>query len=243
MENKMRLSVFVCVLLLMGAFAQEIVPVIHLELRDEASALTNQGTGKLKPKFIRPENIEWVEGRSLGSTAIKFKELQDRKAKRVSSCITLPAEGRNAIDFTKPFTATIWVKPDKIINNDGRYFIFSTFSGDKGSGLYISYAWGRMRAAYGDGKKELEVAQSGGKIENGTWNHVAVVYDGSKISLYVNGLLSAFKDGNVKPPSASAWSIGAFLNGYSGQFFGCMEDFRLYGQPLSAQDIFQMSKQ
>ncbi len=243
MENKMRLSVFVCVLLLLGAFAQEIVPVMHLELRDEASALNSKGTGKVKPKFIRPENIEWVEGRSQGSNAIRFKALPDRKAKRVSSCITLPAEGRNAIDFTKPFTATIWVKPDKTIDTNGKYYIFSTFSGDKGSGLAISYGWGRIRAAYGDGKKELEVAQAGAKIENGTWNHVAVVYDGAKINMYVNGLLCASKEGNVQPPSASAWSLGAFLNGYSGQFFGCMEDFCLYDQSLSALDILQLAKQ
>jgi hypothetical protein len=55
-----------------------------------------------------------------------------------------------------------------------------------------------------------------------TWNHVAVTFNGSGASLYINGVLAGSASGNFSQPAdltvtstrLGSWSTGGYLNGY-----------------------------
>lgn len=216
-------------------------PAIELKLNDGSGVkLKNSGSARVAACICMPEKTAWEAGRGDDSKALRLNNpAADRRKRGNHACVLLPAEGRGDIDLTKPFTVGIWARPEADIDTDGDYVLFSTFAGDHGSGLRLSYGWGALRAAFGDTKTDMSLAAPRSKfpVEKGAWNHFAAVYDGSKLQLYVNGVLAAEKPATIVAPNASTWTIGAFLNGYASPFRGSLADFRIYPVALTAEQV------
>jgi hypothetical protein len=71
----------------------------------------------------------------------------------------------------------------------------------------------------------------------GTWTHLALTYDGSAISLYVNGVRVSTKQasGTIQSTSSPLWIGG---NSPYGEYFnGRIDDVRIYNRALSQAEI------
>jgi N-acetylneuraminic acid mutarotase len=71
----------------------------------------------------------------------------------------------------------------------------------------------------------------------GTWHHVAMTYDGSVLSLYVDGALAATTTatGNVLA-SQAALQIGSFMDSHA-NLHGEIDEVRIYNRALSAGEV------
>jgi hypothetical protein len=80
------------------------------------------------------------------------------------------------------------------------------------------------------------VAVSPVRVPVGVWCHLAGVYDGSSVSIYVNGALAATHASAVKPiDGSSPLEIGISHGGHS--FNGSLDDVRIYARALSAAEV------
>jgi len=81
---------------------------------------------------------------------------------------------------------------------------------------------------------------SSGNLATNSWTHVAAVYDGVTMTLYKDGFAvgSTAKSGNIATNSAVFVAIANNPpGGGSVPFDGTLDDIRIYGQALSAQEI------
>lgn len=79
-------------------------------------------------------------------------------------------------------------------------------------------------------------------INDNTWHHVAAVYDGANVTLYVDGSSdgSVAKTGNLTTSSRNV-RIGARHTTSMGEYFtGIIDDVRIYNKALSASEIQQI---
>jgi hypothetical protein len=80
------------------------------------------------------------------------------------------------------------------------------------------------------------VAVSPIRVPVGVWCHLAGVYDGSNVSIYVDGALAATHAMAVKPlHGPSPLEIGISHGGHS--FNGALDDVRIYDRALSAAEV------
>jgi hypothetical protein len=70
----------------------------------------------------------------------------------------------------------------------------------------------------------------------GMFTHVAAVYDGSHLGVYINGALSAEQPAGTMEPNSVPLHIGADSNGAS-QFAGIIDEPRVFGRALTADEI------
>ncbi len=120
-------------------------------------------------------------------------------------------------------TVEAWVKPTQLLAES------VIFDADE------RYAM----AALPDGslKCNSTVVVSGGQLPIGAWTHVACVYDGAKVLLYVGGVLVTMADGtNGLAPVSTASAIAG--NAPSGQpFVGAIDSFRVFKSARTAAQI------
>jgi hypothetical protein len=75
-----------------------------------------------------------------------------------------------------------------------------------------------------------------GPLQAGAWTHVACVYDGTKVVLYVNGLIGDCLAANF--PIDTTERNGVQLGG---GFAGGIDDVHVYARALSATDVCQLA--
>jgi chitodextrinase len=76
-------------------------------------------------------------------------------------------------------------------------------------------------------------------VDDGAWHHVAGRYDGSRISIWVDGVQenSTALSGASMPNTTFAVELGGHCNGYAYPFKGTLDDVRIYGRALTANEI------
>ena len=134
----------------------------------------------------RKVEIDLPEGVSLGSGPE-----EDRKALRFAEEAWVELPDIEQLDTERPFSITLWIYHPK---NDGDYTVASQSDPkDKSRGwsLYIKRHIAGFSMVGEDGK-DIKIEPSHlQQLEGGTWNHVAVSYDGSgeraALNFYVNG--------------------------------------------------------
>jgi len=75
------------------------------------------------------------------------------------------------------------------------------------------------------------------------WTHVAGVHDGAAWRLYLSGELAASapsSQGAVRNPES--WAIGAHPSSQHYPFFGDIDDVRIYGRALTAEEVHRLWK-
>jgi hypothetical protein len=86
-----------------------------------------------------------------------------------------------------------------------------------------------------------QILDGSSALPTGVWKHVAVVLDGQKAALYVDGVLESFKSSFTLRPI----DLGATRNNWLGRseyavdpyFKGKLDDFRIYASALSAEQV------
>ena len=145
------------------------------------------------------------------------------------------------------------------------FTIESTFKVDKFSGGYVDL-FANMESAgigfeippYDDESASLEAwvhiggsykrPIATGALKYGEWNHGVITYDGSKVTLYLNGQKIASKEasGNVKtPPSSSQYYVIGGDSGSNGSvqspMVGAISTARLYSKALTAKQVSMLA--
>lgn len=89
------------------------------------------------------------------------------------------------------------------------------------------------------GASTFEKVDSTTTVTDGAWHHVAGVYDGSSVRIYVDGVLSGttMAPGITMPGNSNAFELGGRCNGYAYPWNGSIDDVRIYGRALSAAEV------
>ena len=163
---------------------------VETPLGKSAEVLTLSLNGRAEVSLPdRKVKIDLPEGVSVGAGPE-----EDRKALRFAKEAWAELPNIEQIDAERPFSISTWIYHPK---NDGDYAVVSQFdhkdSEEKGRGwlLHIARHVPRFRMV-GDDGKYIEISPAHlAQMEGGTWNHVAVSYDGSGeragLNFYLNG--------------------------------------------------------
>ena len=138
------------------------------------------------------------------------------------------------IEGKKPFTFSVWYKTT---SGNSYYPIISVGTSSKGFTIHGSV----NRLEGGNGTNHFNSSNHITAVSWGMWAHLAVTYDGTKIQSYLNGVPNA---------NSLSWTyglgtgnttikIGHFWGGY---FKGYINDFRIYDECLSADQIKEISR-
>ena len=128
------------------------------------------------------------------------------------------------------FSIETWIKPANVAF--GRIFDYATPGGT--DGFLLELSGGHLRASFG-----ANTANGTAAISADTYTHVAAVYDGSHIRLYVNGALDgatpatapgAISTGSQKPFIGAGRSPG-------NEFEGQIDEIEFYWRAITAADV------
>ncbi|MBL8856116.1 MAG: SBBP repeat-containing protein, partial [Planctomycetaceae bacterium] len=134
----------------------------------------------------------------------------------------------SALDFTTAMTLGTWINPTTVSNAR----IFDKITSGGVDGYLLDIVGGKLRLQLGGTS-----VTGATTINAGEWIHVAGVYDGTSIKVYVNGALdtSANYSGGV-PVNALNMRLGADSNGTS-LFSGRIDEAVAYNRALSVSEI------
>jgi hypothetical protein len=137
--------------------------------------------------------------------------------------------GPDGINLTGPMTAEAWVK---LNSATGVQSVLSRFgpspNPDGGYALYIEN--GRPVFYTLKNGNEYDYVMAGSTLPTGSWHHVAGVYDGTQLRIYIDGTLSGSKTATQAPVSGgTSLTIGAvkYNGNVSYQFDGQIDEVRL----------------
>jgi len=144
-----------------------------------------------------------------------------------------------SLSLTGPFTLAAWV------------FLTADTISTSTQGIIEKWEWDGKRAHLGfflrlDAEQRPRVATIGTRmlddvapaapVPRQTWTHLAGVFDGSSLRVYVNGAEQARLDTTVAPEDGSSpVEIGRAMG--VGTFHGLLDDVRIYARALSAADV------
>ena len=136
-----------------------------------------------------------------------------------------------SLDNTEAFTVEAWIKPDVADANQvslGNAVDNFEFDVRNGLSLYVrdQVGWGSP-------------AQSGaGTVPAGVWSHVAGIFDGNEIKVYLNGALKATTPRNTTLVSGDfALNFGTYANGAGWFYDGLLDEVALFNVALEQEDI------
>lgn len=150
--------------------------------------------------------------------------------------IELPKEVLNTCDC---FTAMCWIKPQEI-KMWQRIFDFGP-KYDQNFFFTLKGAGNAPMLSLHNGP--LERFGSAKPLEEGAWQHLAVIVDGNNAAILVNGgVVASSQTITIKPNTI----VGENTENYIGKsrhadplFEGVMSDFRLYNKALKAKEIYE----
>lgn len=186
-----------------------------------------------------------------GATRVAGRQGKALKFDGIDDYVEVPNTG-GAFDLVASWTVEVWAKPLtsapadrigpivwKIANNGGNEDTFVlAWSSEPGTSQEGSTFWTKLERAMDD--EDLPVL-SRPHIPN-QWYHVAAIYDGSNIMIYVNGVLEGSRNiGSVMAYTGPApLRMGNVFNSDHcclGVFDGLIDEVRIYNRPLNPSEF------
>ncbi|MFA6029224.1 MAG: LamG-like jellyroll fold domain-containing protein [Elusimicrobiota bacterium] len=167
----------------------------------------------------------WIDGRF--GKAVYLDGVNDYITIANNNVINPPSGQPNSI------TASLWVKID-----------------DPAAGGAIISNWGGAgwQLAMSNGKPDIYIAGPGGDayisspegLSTNVWHHIAATYDGSYVTLYVDGAVKGRKAGPLGFNYGGGVTVGRNNWAWNGYFKGAMDEMRVIaGSAMSAPQIAQ----
>ncbi|MER7840469.1 LamG domain-containing protein [Streptomyces sp. NPDC096040] len=152
----------------------------------------------------------------------------------------------SVLDTTAPFTVAAWVRlaDDALLTN-----MYTAVSQDGGSAsrFLLQYddtagTWA-FKVRSEDQTAEISALGTTPVTKTGVWTHLTGVWDGTRVQLYVNGVLEGSADTALSWAATQGFSIGRarWDGGYVNRFKGAIDDVRAYGRALTAAEIALIS--
>lgn len=134
------------------------------------------------------------------------------------------------------YSQAAWIKPT---STDDLYHGVIGYQAGNSVGTRYPFVYVRNDAIYagfGTGGNTWKGVVADGVITIGTWNHVAVSFDGTTMQLFVNGEIvgtnSSF-GGSLPPTDFAQLNIGRINN----QFIGQIDEVRMYDRAISGAEV------
>lgn len=192
-------------------------------------------------------------GAVTGTSLVDFRGGKARKFDTQGQEIQVP----DSFDFQKDkVSVSAWVKPasaqsfgsalfPSIFNkrpaaNNGMTFEQAGYSEGNRNAGQMQLQWNMTKPDNLPGSASLLSTYD--KIIPGVWNHIAAVYDGNQIRMYINGILSDFGTvpGKMLHPQGSVIKIGRnIINNQT--FVGEIDDVAYWGRGLSGLEVAQLA--
>ncbi len=137
------------------------------------------------------------------------------------------------VDLSHDFTITYWFRPNDLQTRQWLFGNRHTVSGDEANGLESDIYEGELRFFW---PAQLSLTY---EITTSEWQFVAYTKSGSSYKLYYNAELADEGTNTTSPADNDPWCIGADFNqqGWGAFFNGKMDEIRIYGRPLSEDEI------
>lgn len=135
---------------------------------------------------------------------------------------------------SSPWTQTVWVKAEANTSAESPVIAFGNL-GVSGGGQALSFV--NKTAIRSVGGVGQNFTTDSGVVDPFIWNHVAITYDGSTITIYVNG--EVVKSGLHSKKISLYGSKGLGIGGcwWEYPFQGWIRDARIYNRALSPSEI------
>ncbi|MBL7187570.1 MAG: CotH kinase family protein [Phycisphaerae bacterium] len=171
----------------------------------------------------------WVQGHEDEGTALRFDG-------QTGNYVDF---GNVDINIGSSFTLACWVNAPAAAL--GRYGVLLA-KGPKNAGHYELYLNGSTGGGRTNGGAAMYVPDlgdfwSGYVVPDGTWHHLAWVYDGASVSFYADGqLCRTFRASGEVTPETAPLKIGALADGGL-PFLGRLDDIRIHATALSPAQV------
>ncbi|MDD2391903.1 MAG: prepilin-type N-terminal cleavage/methylation domain-containing protein [Bacilli bacterium] len=260
MKNKsFTLIELLVVIVIIGILSSVIIISVSDAINKANFAKAQSFSSTVQTELLSDLVSEWTFDEDLGTTA---KDTWGNNDGTVSGATYVPKSDNECVygscysfdgsndyidcgDFTNyigknNLTFSVWVKP--LINGiDGSWpYSFSAFMGKAGSGssgdIHVGYRSDNKVRVYFESLVGGTYFDSVNPIKINDWSFIVVSANSSRISLYVNGKLSNYKD------FATNFVINNMHIGhtfYATYFNGLIDDARIYDTPLSSAQIKQ----
>jgi hypothetical protein len=158
--------------------------------------------------------------------------------------VTVPAAA--SLDLTGPWTVSTWVNLSQVPSSGASQTLLSRFKT-----AYANYALqvdNNNCCGAGLGWV-IKFQNSGGTfyyskfvtpISTGTWYHLAGTWDGTTLTMYVNGASAAASTPGAIPILATGTTLYLGSGGPSNFMYGSLDDARLYNRALSASEVWRL---
>jgi len=171
----------------------------------------------------------------VGKGALKLTgggiKIEDRPLFRIEDIpLLIPAE----------FTVMLWINCSE---NQQRFARVFEKGNDNHETINIMAGGNRITFAIKDPQRKEYALAAPKPLDTGKWYHIACVYDGSQLLLYINGkLVSSRQIGRVTlfPSLGEPLVIGNRPPGMDRPLNAIVDDIRMYNKPLSAEQIWQL---
>lgn len=155
-----------------------------------------------------------------------------------------------SVDITSlAFSISLWANIDSFGIQDGRFISKATGVNDQDHYWMISTILNggthRLRFRLKAGGTTTTLIADSGDLIIGEWNHIAAIYDGNSMSLYLNGvsIASIPKSGVISSSTSVPVSIGNQPPGAGLRpFHGKIDEVRLYERAITLAEIGSLAQ-
>ena len=141
-----------------------------------------------------------------------------------------------ALNITGPITIDAWINTNA---NTGQQSIVEKYASSGTNGYFLRVNGGGLEA--GVCQASSCGVSGGGNVTTGTFHHVAVVFDGASVKLYLDGVqvIGSTGAGSIAPTSTSTLNIGA--RGGSANFFnGIIDEVEIFNRALTGAEVLSI---
>jgi hypothetical protein len=112
-----------------------------------------------------------------------------------------------------------------------------------GGGYRVAQLRGAFKVRSEDQSAKVSALGSTPVTKTGVWTHLTGVWDGTRVQLYVNGVLEGSADTTLSRAATQGFGIGRarWDGGYVNRFKGAVGGVRAYGRALSTAEIALIS--
>lgn len=188
---------------------------------EDSSGKGNRGTAM--------GSIQWVDGVMGGKDkAMRFEQ---------GSSLKIPGKGPLGGDiFRKPFTVAAWIKPD-LSGDQWQHILRSKPLGSGHNTLFVNTDGRLSWRGFVSGTWTVLCETNPGLLKPGEWAHVAVVGDGSKYRIYVNGTVGAETNFVLTDGGIQDFFLAFDNDQWQERYSGVIDEFCIWADALRDEEI------